>query len=159
MQTMNVYEMYVANGNRTGFWVQRDSWGNSVAMVLLIGGQKEGPLRCKPPYFGNPAVVMDLYDCRTRQLVSKNADLSCPGTFAYQLVEKPDWAPDRTEGNELCEAIIAIASHKRESVQPETILRLGKLKLTFWNGDDWALTPAGLDLLPRLLNGEQLTVA
>jgi hypothetical protein len=155
---MNIYEMYGVNGNRTGFWVQRESWGTSVAMVLMIGGQKEGPLRGTPPYFGNPSVVMDVYDCRTRQLISKNADLSCPGTFAYRLIEKPDWASVRSEIDELSDAIVAIARHERESVLPETILRLEQQKLAVWNDDDWELSPAGQKLLARLLNGEKVQI-
>jgi hypothetical protein len=54
--------MYVANGNRAGFWVKRDSWGNTCALVKLVGGQASGELSGEPPYVnvkgkGNPTVA------------------------------------------------------------------------------------------------------
>ena len=87
----NIYEMYVANGNKAGFWVQRDGWEAHVAQVISISGETEGPLRGKPPYYGNPHVVMDLYDTWDRKLKAVGADLSCPGSDGYWLVDKPNW--------------------------------------------------------------------
>ena len=77
---MNVYEMYAANGNRAGFYVRRNSWApHNVARVLSIDGKESGPLPGKPPYHGNPVVIAD-HPWGVCQL-------SCPGTYGYQLVE------------------------------------------------------------------------
>ncbi len=73
---------------------QRESWGNCIAIVVSISGQTEGPLRGKPPYFGNPHVAMDIYDKRGKVLIAQEQDLSCPGSGGYKLVEKPDWILD-----------------------------------------------------------------
>lgn len=71
---MNVYEMYVANGNSAGFLVKRKNWRSPVR-VVSIGGQSSGPLVGTPPYYGNPVV-----------LIYGGKVLSCPGTFQYELV-------------------------------------------------------------------------
>jgi hypothetical protein len=84
---MNVYEMYEENGNRAGFCIVRNTWGNTVARVLSIAGQAEGPLNGRPPYFGNPVVLVDILDAKTGFLKAENQVLSCPGTSAYRLLE------------------------------------------------------------------------
>jgi len=45
----NIYQMYVANGNKVGFWVQRNSWSWQTALITSIGGQSEGELEGLPP--------------------------------------------------------------------------------------------------------------
>jgi hypothetical protein len=76
---MNIYEMYVANGNRAGFSVHRNSWAShNTAQVLSVAGQESGPLSGAPPYYGNPLVIADHPWGVGR--------LSCPGTYAYELV-------------------------------------------------------------------------
>jgi hypothetical protein len=78
---MNVYEMYVSRGNRAGFRVHRNSWAEGkTALVISVGGQVEGPLDGKPPYYGNVPVIAEQPWGRVEQL-------SCPGTAAYRLVE------------------------------------------------------------------------
>lgn len=52
----NIYQMYVANGNKAGFWVQRNSWSWQTALITSIGGQTEGKLEGLPPYFKNQKV-------------------------------------------------------------------------------------------------------
>jgi hypothetical protein len=83
----NIYQMYVANGNRAGFFVRRNSWSHprSFARVLSVGGMVEGPIPGLPPYFGNPVVKARIW-YRGRETFGS---LSCPGTFAYKHIEPP----------------------------------------------------------------------
>jgi hypothetical protein len=85
---MNVYEMYVENGNKAGFWVRRNSWGpSSFAQVTRIAGNEKGAINGNPPYFNNQAVICDFY--MNGRLHTKDMSLSCPGTFSYNLIDKP----------------------------------------------------------------------
>ncbi|WP_145114263.1 hypothetical protein [Gimesia panareensis] len=85
MSSKNVYEMYVDNGNKAGFFVRRDSWSSIYAKVISIEGKSEGPLTGTPRYFGNPEVIVDIY--KNDGSLSKASDvLSCPGTFAYSQI-------------------------------------------------------------------------
>jgi len=82
----NIYQMYVANGNRAGFYVQRDSWSTIYALVTTIDGCTEGPLVGNPPYYGNPLVIMDVF-YSSGALQSANQKLSCPGNYTYKLIQ------------------------------------------------------------------------
>jgi hypothetical protein len=93
---MNVYQMYVAFDNRVGFWVQRDSWGNTCALVKQIGSQTEGELPGKPPYHGNPKVTVDVFDIHNGSLKESDTILSCPGTYAYTQIPDPEWSIKRS---------------------------------------------------------------
>ncbi|MBN9506990.1 MAG: hypothetical protein J0I69_13285 [Altererythrobacter sp.] len=64
----NVFEMYVANGMRPGFWLRRTTWGSTCARVVDVGEIK-GPA----PYFGNPKVYADIHDLRTGELKEARA--------------------------------------------------------------------------------------
>lgn len=99
---LNVFEMYVANGNRAGFWVKRNSWGNTCALVKLVGGQESGEMPGLPPYFGvkgkgSPKVIVDVIDLWTGQLKDGDTLLSCPGTCGYEQIAPPPWC--RADGN------------------------------------------------------------
>lgn len=90
---MNVYEMYEENDFQFGFFVVRDSWGNTLAKVLSIEGVIEGePIPGIAPYFGGPTVTAEFYraqditECHKGNLVDVG-ELSCPGTFSYDLAE------------------------------------------------------------------------
>ena len=95
MRAPNVYEMYIENGCQTGYWVQRNSWGNTCARVKMIGGRRSGPLPGAAPYFLNVAVHVDIYDLWTGALKQSDALLSCPGTFAYTRIAAPSWSAHR----------------------------------------------------------------
>lgn len=98
MRGPNIYEMYVANGNRVGFWVQRNSWGSTCAIVRRVGGRTEGTLPGVAPYHLDVAVHGDVYDLSTGDRKQHSATLSCPGTFAYHRIETPKWALVAEEG-------------------------------------------------------------
>jgi hypothetical protein len=85
----NVYEMYVRNGNRAGFWVVRDSWTGVVALVRSIDRGQSGALSGDPPYYGNPPVRAGLWDWKLKRWRQKYYELSCPGTYAYRRVDRP----------------------------------------------------------------------
>lgn len=83
----NLYQMYRNNGLRLGYWVVRNSWGNTVARVTAIENVEDGQkLKGRYPYYGNPRVWADFYDLRTCQQVSTHSEISCPGTYAYRRV-------------------------------------------------------------------------
>lgn len=84
---MNVYEMYVANGNRAGFWIKRNSWGSTVGQVTRVQGLAEGPLFGNPPYYDGGKVHVTMYWQGWKK--ETDAVLSCPGTYAYSRVSPP----------------------------------------------------------------------
>lgn len=60
-----VYEMYVANGNRAGFWIKRYYWTTTIARVVAIDGQEAGEL--PEAAFSSGRVRACFYDKRTRE--------------------------------------------------------------------------------------------
>jgi hypothetical protein len=89
---VNVFQMYVENGNKAGFYVVRNSWRNTYALVLSVGGQKEGPLPGKPPYHSgadgkNPAVLALMYSVWNADPLGPPEPLRSPGTYAYTMLE------------------------------------------------------------------------
>jgi len=84
----NVFQMYVANGEKPGFWLRRTTWGNTCAQVTSVG-EFSGP----PPYYGSPTVFADIFDLRTGTLKDKGAKISAPGTYkTWRLISPPAWA-------------------------------------------------------------------
>jgi hypothetical protein len=90
---VNVYQMWLENGNRAGFVIERDSWGNWRAIVRSIGGQVEGKLGGRAPYYGNPEVIVDVFDRSSGEVLKAAFPLSCPGTYAYSLVSLSEGVP------------------------------------------------------------------
>jgi hypothetical protein len=87
---LNVFQMYVANGERPGFWLRRTTWENTCARVTSVGDFK-GP----PPYFGNPLVLADIYNLQTGQLKERGAKIAVPGTYkTWRRIDPPAWAGD-----------------------------------------------------------------
>ena len=83
----NVFEMYVANDMKPGFWLRRTTWGNTCARVIEVGEFK-GP----SPYFGNPKVYADIFDLRTGALKEAKARIPVPGTYkTWRLIDAPEW--------------------------------------------------------------------
>jgi len=84
----NVFQMYVANGEKPGFWLRRTTWGNTCAQVTAVG-----EFRGEPPYYGNPTVLADVYDLRTGALKEKGAKIPVPGTYkTWRLIDPPEWS-------------------------------------------------------------------
>ncbi|MBB3208936.1 hypothetical protein FHS27_004770 [Rhodopirellula rubra] len=84
----NIYQMYHDNGDTAGFFVRRDSWSTIIAKVVSIDGQESGELPGKPPYHGNPPVLMTVYN--NDGTIQKEAEtMSCPGTYAYSQIDPP----------------------------------------------------------------------
>jgi hypothetical protein len=85
---LNVFQMYVANKLKAGFWLRRTTWKNTCAQVTSVGEFK-GP----PPYYGNPAVLCDIYDLRTGVLKERGAKIPVPGTYkTWRHIAPPNWA-------------------------------------------------------------------
>lgn len=97
MERENIYQMYTRLGG-AGFFVKRDSWSHpkTVARIVSIGGLTTEPLPGKPPYhnqggkLGSPKVLAEV---SYQGQASKAEELSCPGTYAYQIIERPEWWP------------------------------------------------------------------
>ena len=90
---MNIYEMYYENNKKFGFWVRRNSWGNTIAKIISIKNVTEGDdIKGKSPYFRNPKVIAEFYkknnpdDCSIGDLENTD-EISCPGTFAYTMIK------------------------------------------------------------------------
>ncbi|MBY3333976.1 hypothetical protein HFN98_25640 [Rhizobium laguerreae] len=82
----NVFEMFVANGG-PGFWIRRTTWGRTLARIIGVG------MFTKPaPYFGNPSVLMDVYELEGG-LKEGLAMVPVPGTYkTWRRIEAPPWA-------------------------------------------------------------------
>jgi len=86
---MNIYEMYYENNMQFGFYIKRNSWGNTIARVISIDGVIEGQkIPGRKPYHGNPKVIAEFYKQATKEECNEGnldnvAEVSCPGTFAY----------------------------------------------------------------------------
>lgn len=85
--TMNIFQMYEAYGFRPGFWIRRNTGGNTVAQVTSVE-----PFKGPPPYFGNPKVYADIYDM-DGTLKEKGAKIPVPGTYkTWRRIDPPVWA-------------------------------------------------------------------
>jgi len=89
---MSVYEIYYENNKKFNFWVQRDSWGWTVAKVISIGDIKEGkPLGGRKPYYKNQKIMAEFYTVIDKKLIFDNvSELSCGGTNQYNFIESTD---------------------------------------------------------------------
>lgn len=106
---MNIYGMYVQNGNQAGFWVVRAKWRNVIARVTDVASKTAGPIEGHPPYYGNPSVTAQFFNRHTGEPQAGWKDesferaLPCPGSYAYTLVptsELPAWAKTPDERGE-----------------------------------------------------------
>jgi hypothetical protein len=99
---MNVYQMYKQNGFKFGFFIQRYTWGNTVAKITRIEGVVEGEkIKGKSPYFGNPTVYAEFYNTvlpsKCDEGTFLNIDtVSCPGTQGYSLIPLIPYRKDRS---------------------------------------------------------------
>lgn len=97
MEALNIYLMYIQNGNKCGFWIRRNSWAINIARVTSIAGQFEGPLEGDRPYFKNQKVRGDVYHAESGRMnwvsgdSGKNQELTSAGTYGYELISKPGW--------------------------------------------------------------------
>ncbi len=78
----NIYQMYIANGNRVGFFIRSAARPSTYAKVISIAGKTEGPLIGCGPFYGNPVVNIDVFDF-SGTIQKRNITLSRPGTFLY----------------------------------------------------------------------------
>ncbi|MFO0089221.1 MAG: hypothetical protein ACK518_00105 [bacterium] len=90
---MNVYEMYYANNKKFGYFIKRNSWGNTLAKVIKIEGVTEGQnIEGKPPYFKNQKVIAEYYKERDpkwciKEVINNIGIVRCPGTYGYDLIK------------------------------------------------------------------------
>ncbi|GGZ39029.1 hypothetical protein [Asticcacaulis endophyticus] len=85
---LNVFQMYVANGEQPGFWLKRTTWDNTVAQVTSVG-----PFTAAAPYYGNPEVCADIYELSSGALKELGAKIPVPGTYkTWRQIDPPRWA-------------------------------------------------------------------
>ena len=72
---MNLYEMYVANGMKTGFWVKRRTWGDLCARVTFVGELERRGLWC-----GGATVRADVFHFLSGTLKEADVALPSPGS-------------------------------------------------------------------------------
>lgn len=77
---MNIYQMYLKNGNKAGFWVRRNSWGQRSALITKVDGKSQGELIGKEPYFDNPKVLGKMGG------LGREVEITCAGTYGYELL-------------------------------------------------------------------------
>ena len=77
---INIYQMYVANGNKVGFWVRRNSWSWRTALITSIDGKTEGELTGQAPYFNCPKVKGKMGG------MYKEVEITCAGSYGYVLL-------------------------------------------------------------------------
>ena len=88
---MNIYALYVQNGNRAGFWIQHRKWQNKCAQVLSIGGISSGRLAGFPPDYGHAPVDISCFDVRSGRSVDVSAAIEQPDDRGYVLIAQPPW--------------------------------------------------------------------
>ena len=91
---MNIYQLYYKNKKKYKFWVQRESWGYTVAKIISIGNVIEGnSLDGKKPYYNNPVILAEFHkiDYSKGITVFDNiSELSCAGTNQYHQIKSSD---------------------------------------------------------------------
>lgn len=97
---LNVYEMYTGRRLNFGFFVVRESWGNTIAKVTGIWGVVEGEeIPGPPPYHKNQGVSADFFhiDYSTGELKFKERGwLPSPGSYSYRSLHRLKTSPDGT---------------------------------------------------------------
>ncbi|WP_304546141.1 hypothetical protein [Sulfurimonas microaerophilic] len=96
---MNIYQAYVDNGNKTGFFISSDIWSKVIAHITKVQGKTFGELIGRPPYYGYPKVFANLYklDVNKNQytLAIENIVLSCPDSYTYFIFNGQNFLSDR----------------------------------------------------------------
>lgn len=77
---INIYQMYITNGNKAGFLVRRNSWSDQTATIISIAGKTEGILDGTSPYFNHAKVMARMNG--TGDLI----EISDPGTYNYSQI-------------------------------------------------------------------------
>jgi len=84
--------MYHFNGCKFGFFVQRNTWGATVAQIISIEGVKEGEkIPGKSPYFKCNKVYSNIFkidkEGNKNIMPTRVASLLfCPATYSYKLI-------------------------------------------------------------------------
>lgn len=88
--SINVYQMYLEFGRKTGFWLWRITWGNTIAKVTTVP-----ELTGRHPYYNDAEIRADIYDIHTGALKEKDAVIPVPGTFkTWRMAQPPSWSTD-----------------------------------------------------------------
>ena len=87
---MNIFRLYIQNGNCAGFWIQHRSWRNTCAQVVSIDGLSSGSLRDNPET-NIVDVHVRCFDVRSGRPVSVMDSIDRPGDRGFVRIAEPPW--------------------------------------------------------------------
>ena len=85
---VNVYQLYVANGNKADFFVTHPGYDPAIYHIKKVAGKSAGALKGSPPGFGNPPVEADGYEMNGEPLGEANME-DFAGFEGFVLVDPP----------------------------------------------------------------------
>jgi hypothetical protein len=88
---MNIYRLYIENGNRAGFWVQHRTWTNTCAHVQTVAGRQIGSLPGVAPLHDGAEVRIWMFDVRSGRLIQSESTLSQPEDRNFNRIAEPQW--------------------------------------------------------------------
>jgi len=88
---MNIYRLYIQNGNRAGFWIQHRSWQNKCAQVVSIEGLSSGIL---PNELATRAATVEVrcFDVRSGRPVPAMVSTGAPEDRGFVRIAEPPWS-------------------------------------------------------------------
>ena len=94
---LNVYQLYVLNGNKADFWVTHPGYGSALFHVRMVGGREQGPLKGRPPNYNKVRVVADTWE--DGQITEVGGNMAEFASFAgFRRVDPPAGASGRKSG-------------------------------------------------------------
>jgi hypothetical protein len=88
---MNIYRLYIQNGNSAGFWIQHRTWQNVCAQVRTIAGQSRGVLPGVSPSHANAEVRVERFDVRSGRPLANDSLIDQPEDRGYAVIAEPPW--------------------------------------------------------------------
>ena len=100
---VNLYEMYVANDMKVGFWLKRRTWGDLCARVTFVGEIEQ-----HGSWFGGASVRADIFHFISGKLKEADATLPAPGSpKTWQRIPPPPLHAWRRSAKHLPGALVA----------------------------------------------------
>lgn len=85
----NLFQAFVENGRKEGFWAIRDGWGNSCAKITSV--EKANG---RAPYYGNPEMTGVLYRLDDGSVVRDPYERFSPGRGGWHWMQPPTWSKE-----------------------------------------------------------------
>lgn len=99
---VNLYDIYIANDKKVGFWVKRRTWGDMCARVTFVG-----ELERRGAWYGGAVVRADIFHFASGELKEANAELPSPGSLVtWQRIPPPPLLAWRRSAKRLAAAAL-----------------------------------------------------